>query len=119
MTLAISTGGVSPALARKLRESLQTSDDLAWADLSGVLAVARAHLREIGLLSSIDPEAWQRCITPELLAMAQEERDAEAVELLLAGLMGDCGSSACGEPSDRDQSGCGLTPSHSSSGERP
>ena len=35
VTLAISTGGVSPALARKLRESLQASGDLAWADLSG------------------------------------------------------------------------------------
>ena len=59
VTLAISTGGVSPALARKLRESLQASDDLAWADLSGVMAVARSHLREAGLLSRIDPQRWQ------------------------------------------------------------
>ena len=58
VTVAISTGGVSPALARKLRESLQDSDDLAWADLSSVMAVARSHLREAGLLTSIDP---QRC----------------------------------------------------------
>ena len=55
VTLAISTGGVSPALARKLRESLQHSAELAWADLSGVMAVARSHLREAGLLSTIGP----------------------------------------------------------------
>ena len=89
VTLAISTGGVSPALARKLRESLQSSEDLAWADLSSVMAAARARLREMELLASTDPERWQRCITPELLAMAQEGREAEAVEILLSGLLDD------------------------------
>ena len=95
VTLAISTGGVSPALARKLRESLQSSDDLAWADLSSAMAVARSHLREVGLLSTIDPQRWQCCITRELLAMAHEGRDAEAVEALLAGLTGDDGRGLC------------------------
>ena len=89
VTVAISTGGVSPALARKLRESLQDSGDLAWADLSSVMAAARARLREMGLLASTDPERWQRCITPELLAMAQDGREGEAVETLLAGLLDD------------------------------
>ncbi len=95
VTLAISTGGVSPALARKLRESLQASDDLAWADLSSTMAVARSHLREVGLLSTIDPQRWQCCMTPDLLEMAQEGRDAEAVESLLAGLTGDDGRGLC------------------------
>ena len=88
VTLAISTSGVSPALARKLRESLQESADLAWADLSGVMAVARSHLREAGLLASIDPQRWQCCITRELLAMAQDGRNAEAAETLITGLTG-------------------------------
>lgn len=119
VTLAISTGGVSPALARKLRESLQTSDDLAWADLASVLAVARAHLREIGLLSSIDPELWQRCITPELLTMAHEGREAEAAELLLAGLMGNGGAGSCDDATRQVQSSGHLTPSRSRTGDRP
>ena len=89
VTLAVSTGGVSPALARKLRESLQASEDLAWADLSGVMATTRACLREMGMLASVDPERWQSCITPQLLAMAQEGREAEAVEMLLTGLLDD------------------------------
>lgn len=89
VTVAISTGGASPALARKLRESLQQSDELAWADLAEILATARARLREKGLLTAIDPERWQACITPELLAMAQNGQASEALDTLLAGLLDD------------------------------
>ncbi len=89
VTLAISTGGVSPALARKLRESLQASSDLAWADLAGVMAAARASLRERGLLTTVDPELWQSCLTPELLKMAQTGQESKALEILLNGLLND------------------------------
>ena len=106
VTLAISTGGVSPALARKLRESLQASGDLAWADLSGVMAVARSHLREAGLLSTIDPQRWQCCITPELLAMAQEGNQDEAAETLITALTGDDGRGLCPEITQCEPSGC-------------
>ena len=109
VTLAISTSGVSPALARKLRESLQSSEALAWADLSGVMAVARSHLREEGLLTSIDPQRWQCCITPQLLAMAQEGRQAEAAEALIAGLTGDDGRGLCRETSRCSEGGCAVT----------
>ena len=88
VTVAISTGGASPALARKLRESLQGSGDLAWADLAGVMAAARARLRQRGLLTAVDPELWQACITPELLQMAQQGQEAEALAMLLIGLTG-------------------------------
>ena len=108
VTLAISTGGVSPALARKLRESLQHSAELAWADLSGVMAVARSHLREAGLLSTIDPQRWQCCITPQLLAMAQDERQSEATEKLLAGLTGDDGRGLCNDLTACRPEGCQL-----------
>ena len=113
VTLAISTSGVSPALARKLRESLQSSDDLAWADLSGVMAVARSHLREAGLLASIDPQRWQCCITRELLAMAQDGRNAEAAEMLITGLIGQApdngnGRALCDDISQCQAGGCQL-----------
>ena len=115
VTLAISTGGVSPALARKLRESLQSSDALAWADLSGVMAVARSHLRETGQLASVDPQRWQCCITPQLLAMAQEERQSEAAESLLAGLTGDDGRGLCQDISQCQAGGCQLRQSRQES----
>ena len=115
VTLAISTGGVSPALARKLRESLQASDDLAWADLSGVMAVARSHLREAGLLSTIDPQRWQCCITPQLLAMAQEGRQAEATETLLSGLTGDDGRGLCDDITQCQAKGCKVRQSQQKS----
>ena len=89
VTVAISTGGASPALARKLRESLQESGELAWADLADVMSAARARLRQKGMLTAIDPERWQACITPQLLAMAQNGQEAEALETLLTGLLGD------------------------------
>ena len=115
VTLAISTGGVSPALARKLRESLEDSGDLAWADLSGVMAVARSHLREVGLLSSIAPQRWQCCITPELLATAQDGRDGEAVETLLANLTGDDGRGLCDDITNCPPEGCQLRQSRQKS----
>ena len=115
VTVAISTGGVSPALARKLRESLQTSDALAWADLSSVMAVARSHLREAGLLSTIDPQRWQCCITPELLAITQDGQQSEAAEMLLAGLTGDDGRGLCQDISQCQAGGCQLA----RAGERP
>ena len=106
VTLAISTGGVSPALARKLRESLQTSDALAWADLSSIMAVARSHLREMEQLAAIDPQRWQCCITQQLLQTVQEGRQAEATETLLAGLTGDDGRGLCENISQCLPGGC-------------
>ena len=106
VTVAISTGGVSPALARKLRESLQSSGDLAWADLSGVMAVARSHLREAGLLSTIDPQRWQCCITPELLAMAQGGHEGEATETLITALTGGDGRGLCDDIAHCSTQGC-------------
>ncbi len=115
VTLAISTGGVSPALARKLRESLQTAEALTWADLSGVMAAARSHLRDAGLLAGIDPQRWQCCITPQLLAMAQDGKQAEAVETLLTGLTGDDSRGLCADISQCQADGCRA----SRAGERP
>ena len=106
VTLAISTGGVSPALARKLRESLQVSEALAWADLSSVMTVARSHLREAELLSTIAPQRWQCCITYDLVEMVQDGRQAEATETLLAGLTGDAGRGLCDDLTACHPEGC-------------
>ena len=84
VTLAISTGGASPALARKLRETLAEAAALEWADLADVLAQARRLIKARRLV--IDPERWQCCITRELLALAQQGRSGAALDLLLSQL---------------------------------
>ena len=85
VTLAISTGGASPALARKLRESLAHSDALEWADLADVLAQARRIIKENRV--AIDPERWQCCINRDLLKMVQDGRSVEALDVLLSQLL--------------------------------
>jgi siroheme synthase-like protein len=81
VTLAISTGGASPALARKLRETLAQEPVLAWADLAGVLAQVRKELKQ--RRAAVDPERWQCCLTPDLLELAQQGREDEARSRLL------------------------------------
>jgi siroheme synthase-like protein len=67
--VAISTGGASPALARKLRESLEGYDPLAWADAAKALAEVREELKQGGCQAS--PDAWQLAMDTQLLALVQ------------------------------------------------
>lgn len=85
ITLAISTGGASPALARKMRETLSEDKVLQWADLADVLAQARRVIKEKRTV--IDPTRWQCVITEDLLEMAREGRGDEAVETVLSQLL--------------------------------
>ncbi len=93
VTVAISTGGASPALARKLRESLGASQALEWADMAGVLSQARKHVKKQGAV--VDPQRWQCCMTPELLEMAQRGQDEEALSALLSRLLDGTAPSLC------------------------
>ena len=85
ITLAISTGGASPALARKMRETLSEDKVLQWADLADVLAQARRVIKEKRTV--IDPTRWQCVITEELLEMARDGREEEAVQTVLSQLL--------------------------------
>ncbi len=85
VTVAISTGGASPALARKLRESLSSSPTVEWADLAGVMSRARQQVKTQGV--AVDPQRWQCSLTPELLRLAQAGRDEEALAAMLSDLL--------------------------------
>lgn len=84
VTLAMSTGGLAPALARKLRESLEANDALAFADLAEMVSRVRADLRARSV--TVDPEGWQASLNNEVLSLYQSgERDraeARLTELL-------------------------------------
>ena len=95
ITLAVSTGGASPALARKLRETLAESPALQWADLAGALGRARRVIKEKRTV--IDPTRWQCVITEDLLALVQDGQEDKAVDIILTQLQDDAIPEMCGD----------------------
>ena len=84
ITIAISTSGRSPAMARRLREELEeylTEEHVQMLDLA---AEVRAELRERGLV--VDPDVWNAALDGELKQLLAEGRWEEAKVRLLAGL---------------------------------
>ena len=85
VTIATSTGGTSPALARTFREKLSTSRILEYADLAPLLSDARLELRRKGI--RVAPDHWQTQITEELLDLVQAGETQEARRMLMDGLV--------------------------------
>ena len=81
VTLAISTGGATPALAKKIRIALEESESLAYADMAELAAEVRAELRATG--AAVDPEQWQAGLSREVLDLYRGGRREEARLLLL------------------------------------
>jgi siroheme synthase-like protein len=81
VVVAASTGGASPALARRLREEL--TDFLAedYVGLVDLLGSVRSEIRSRQI--AVDSETWSRAITPRVRALVAQRRPDEARELLL------------------------------------
>ena len=92
VTVAISTGGASPALARKLRESLEQSPVWHYAELAPLLSRVRKQVRAEGLEVSAD--RWQQCINDELVALVRAGKESQALTVLMAGLSAKDGAVA-------------------------
>ncbi len=84
VTIASSTGGGSPALARRLREELEAYLDADIPALAELLAATRRELKECG--ANPDPETLQRALDAPLRALLAQGRTDEARERLLARL---------------------------------
>ena len=104
ITLAVSTGGASPALARKMRETLAEAPALKWADLAGALGRARRVIKEQRTV--IDPTRWQCVITEDLLEMTQAGREDEVVGIILAQLQDDTIPEMCSDLAQCKSGGC-------------
>jgi siroheme synthase-like protein len=104
VTLAISTGGASPALARKLRETLSTSPALEWADLAGVLSEVRCQVRRSG--AAVDPQRWQCAMKHELIELARSNKEDDAVALLLGDLLEEGRQGLCPIINRCESEGC-------------
>ena len=103
VTVAASTGGASPALARKFRELLDGSPIesshavMEYAELTPLLADARAEIRGKGI--TLFTDHWQACITDSLLETVLDGRYADARAALMADLYAgvgcDCKDGVC------------------------
>ncbi len=89
VTLAASTGGSSPAMARRLREELEVYLGTDIPQLNDLLGEVRAALRARGI--RLSPETWQSAIDARVRALLAQNRVAEARERLLEGLGVDAG----------------------------
>jgi siroheme synthase-like protein len=81
VVVAASTGGGSPALARRLREELTAFLAEDYAPLADLLASVRADLRRRNLSPSA--ETWSAAIDARLRALVAQRRPDEAREHLL------------------------------------
>lgn len=106
VTVAISTGGASPALARKLREKMEVSSALDWADATSVLSKARQIIKDKQI--AVDPQRWQCCMTDELLTMIQAGHENEALDLLMDLLLGKDSNGKCSNVAECVDGGCQI-----------
>lgn len=104
ITLAVSTGGASPALARKMRETLAEAPALKWADLADALGRARRVIKEKRTV--IDPTRWQCVITEELLELVQAGHEDQAVDIILTQLQDDTIPEMCSNLAECRSGGC-------------
>jgi siroheme synthase-like protein len=86
VTVAVSTAGRSPALARKLRTRLEEQFGPEYATLALLLGEVRAEVRKQGIRVSGD--AWQEALDLDrILRMVQDGDIERARETVLEGLM--------------------------------
>jgi len=91
LRIAISTGGASPALARRLRERLEGEFGSEYATYLDVMAEVRRDLLARDLSPAVRRRLFERLSEDDLLAAARQGREAlraairAAVEAILSG----------------------------------
>ncbi len=87
VTVAVSTAGTSPALARRLRERMSDKDNcqcLRWADIGPLLADVRVEQRARDL--KVTPNEWAVSITDQMLEIFESGNTDEARAMLVSAL---------------------------------
>jgi siroheme synthase-like protein len=86
LTVAVSTAGVSPALAKKIRVKLEKSFGDEYASLLSLIGEVRSTMKEKGYTAS--PEAWQKALDLDRLArFVKKGQRKKAKEVLLSELI--------------------------------
>src|SRR5262245_58809305 len=84
LTVAVGSGGASPALTRALREHLDSVLGPEWGTLGELAASARRDLRAAG--RAVHAEAWRHALAPDVRALLTEGRVDDARDRLRARL---------------------------------
>ena len=84
LTVAVASGGATPALTRALRDHLEASLGPEWATLAELAAEARRELRAAG--RAADGGTWRRALASDVRALIVEDRLDEARRQLRARL---------------------------------
>lgn len=87
LTLAVSTGGASPAAARRLRQSLQEQFGPEWEVYLAILRAARQKLTALGRPAAENRPLFYELVDSELMARVAAG-DAAGVEEVLARVLG-------------------------------
>src|SRR5205823_2882335 len=72
LTVAVASGGATPALTRALRDHLEASLGPEWATLAELAAEARRELRAAG--RAADGGTWRRALASDVRALIVEDR---------------------------------------------
>ena len=85
LTIAVSTGGRSPALAYRIREELENIFGDDYAALLALVGRVRSELKQSGVTATGDD--WQRALDINtLLALIREGKNDEAKQRLVESL---------------------------------
>ena len=85
VTIAVSTGGRSPALARKIRANLEKDFGTEYASLALVISEVRSELKRRGI--TVESDDWQEVLDLDpLIDMVQAGRIEEVRAILLTNL---------------------------------
>jgi precorrin-2 dehydrogenase/sirohydrochlorin ferrochelatase len=76
LTVAVASGGATPALTRALREHLEGTLGPEWAQLAELAAEARRDLRASG--GAADGPTWRRALADDVRALVADKRLDEA-----------------------------------------
>ena len=84
-TVAVSTSGKSPALARKIRSELEKDFGSEYAQLVLLANEVRSELKQQGI--TVDGEAWQEALDLTLLTkLLRDSRNQEAKDIMFNNL---------------------------------
>jgi siroheme synthase-like protein len=90
LTIAISTGGRSPALARKLRTVLEQALGQEYGELALLLSEVRGELKRMG--KRVEGDTWQEYLDLEILLRRLKQGEFEVVKReLVSSLAGEGG----------------------------